>query len=252
AKPTKDELGQVKHHFIDSNSIQEDISAGKYEKMALEKLKELFQQYDHLILTGGSGLYINAVTEGLAEIPKTDPGLRNTLNKKLKNEGIETLRQELLLLDPVYYNQVDLQNPQRIIRALEVCLSTGKPFSSFRRKKHKPRFFKTIKIGLNRPRQALYARINERMEKMIEQGLFEEAQKLYSYKDHNALQTVGYKEIFDYMDGKYDRKEAVRLLKRNTRRYAKRQLTWFGKDEEISWFEPDEIERIIKFIEKAT
>ncbi|ELR72329.1 tRNA delta(2)-isopentenylpyrophosphate transferase [Fulvivirga imtechensis AK7] len=252
AKPTQEELALVTHHFIDSHSIHEPFNAGDYEREALEKIERLFISRDKLIITGGSGLYLKAITEGMADIPEVDEEIRMQLNQRLAEVGLEALTEELKMLDPEYYDEVDLKNPQRVTRALEVCIGTGKKYSELRSQKPRRRDFKTIKIGLNRPRKELYERINARMDVMIEQGLFDEARKLYQYRNHYALQTVGYKEIFDYMEGKYDREEAVRLLKRNTRRYAKRQLTWFGKDEEIKWFHPDDYDDVFSYIKSVT
>ncbi|GAA0893369.1 tRNA (adenosine(37)-N6)-dimethylallyltransferase MiaA [Fulvivirga kasyanovii] len=248
AKPSEEELQQVTHHFINSHSIHDKFNAGDFEREALQKIEELFRYKDCLIMTGGSGLYINAVTEGMADIPEVSLSIRKELNDRLNKEGLDVLAEELRKLDPDYYEVVDLKNPQRVTRALEVCIGTGEKYSDLRKNSKKKRDFEVIKIGLDRPREELYARINERMDLMIEQGLFEEARELYPYKDHYALQTVGYKEIFDFFDGIYDREEAVRLLKRNSRRYAKRQMTWFGKDQEITWFHPDDFQDILKHI----
>lgn len=252
AKPDKDELEAVKHHFINSHSITDDISAGKYEKLAINKLEALFEQINPVVLTGGSGLYIDAVTKGFAEMPQIDPAVREQLNEELESKGIEHLVDRLKEIDPEYYNRVDKKNPHRIIRALEVSIGTGKPFSEVRKPSEKVRPFKIIKIGLELPRDILYSRINKRMDQMIAAGLFEEAQKLLPYKNHNALQTVGYKEVFDYFDGQYDKEEAVRLLKRNSRRYAKRQMTWFKRDAAIKWFNPQAIDEIIKYVHSMT
>lgn len=252
AKPSAEELQKVTHHFIDSHSIHDKYTAGDYEREALEKVEQLFVSHGRLILTGGSGLYINAVTEGMADIPEVPAAIRETLNQRLASEGLEALTLELQKLDPVYYAQVDLKNPQRVTRALEVCLGTGKKYSELRNQSKKKRDFEVIKIGLIRPREELYARIDHRVDIMIEQGLFAEAEALFPFKEHYALQTVGYKEIFDYLEGLYDKDEAVRLLKRNTRRYAKRQLTWFRKDESIEWFHPDHFESILDHIQQMT
>jgi len=251
AKPSTDELAMATHHFINSHSIKDDISAGQYEKMALAKIEELFNNQDKVILTGGSGLYINAITDGMADIPAVDPSIRKELNERLEKEGLSVLVAELKALDPDYYNKVDKENPHRIIRALEICMGTGKPFSFYRKPGRKERPFEIVKIGLTRDREELYERINQRMDIMIGQGLFEEAKRMMPYKSHNALQTVGYKEIFDYLEGAYDKEEAIRLLKRNSRRYAKRQMTWFGKDEKIHWFHPKDEDKIIEFIEEV-
>lgn len=252
AKPTEEELKMVKHHFIDSHSIHTPYNAGDYEREALQLIEQLFKKKKTLILTGGSGLYINAVTEGMADIPEVSEDVRMKLNQRLADEGLEELVKALKELDPEYYEEVDLKNPQRVTRALEVCVGTGKKYSELRSQPPAKRNFGVIKIGLNRPRAELYERINERMDVMIAEGLFEEAEQLYPFRQHAALQTVGYKEIFDYMDGRYDREEAVRLLKRNTRRYAKRQLTWFGKDDDIKWFHPDELDEILLYVRSVT
>jgi tRNA dimethylallyltransferase len=248
AKPTLAEREEVPYHFVDSLSIQETYDVGKFENDVLTLLEELFQSRDVVVMTGGSGLYVQAVCEGVDEMPQIDPDIRIQLNKLYEEQGIETLRELLREADPEYYQTVDIQNPQRLIRALEVIKVTGLPFSSFRVKKAKERFFNTIKIGLTRPRELLYSRIDARMDQMIENGLFEEAGKLYDFRELNALQTVGYTEIFGYLEGQYDKDEAIRLLKRNSRRYAKRQMTWFRKDSEIRWFSPDDDAEILAYI----
>lgn len=236
AKPNADELSQVPHHFIDSHSIQDFYSAGEFERDALDLLERLFQKYDTVVAVGGSGLYLKALWEGFDEMPEIKDGVRDQLNNEFAETGLEPLLQELKILDPEYFNKVDQSNHQRVIRALEVIRSTGQPFSAFRNKDPKQeRFFDNVKIGLEMEREQLNQRIDARMDLMIESGLFEEAEKLYSQKELNALQTVGYKEIFDFMDGQYDKDEAIRLLKRNSRRYAKRQMTWFKADQEIRW-----------------
>lgn len=248
AKPNKTELAAAKHHFINSHSIVEEVNAGSFEKMALKKIKELHNSYDQLILTGGSGLYVSAVLEGMAAMPKTDPSIREKLTHKLETEGLAALTEQLKLVDPQYYKEVDLSNPHRVIRALEVNKQTRKPYSSFRQLSPANRPFSAIRIGLEMEREKLYERIDKRMDSMIAQGLFDEAEKLYPYRKHQALQTVGYKEIFDYMDGAYDKQEAIRLLKRNSRRYAKRQITWFKKGVNTKWFHPSEVYKIVDYI----
>ena len=249
AKPDKEELAQVKHHFIDSHSIKSHYSVGVYEKEALVLLDELFQRHDVVVLVGGSGLFFKAIWEGFDEMPAVDLELRASLNRWFEEEGLEPMLKELKEKDPEYFGLVDQQNHQRVIRALEVIRSSGETFTSFRKGKTvSNRNFVNLKFGLNMDREILFDRINKRMDLMIDAGLFEEAEALFPYKDHNALQTVGYTEIFNYLDGKYDREEAMRLLKRNSRRYAKRQLTWFRKDEEIKWYQPNESERIIRLI----
>lgn len=252
AKPTISEMQGVKHHFIDILDIKEDYNAGKFEQDVLALLDHLFSTQNAVILTGGSGLYLKAVYEGIDEIPEIDPEIRNLLNKQQKTEGLESLIEKLKVLDPIYYQTVDKKNTQRIIRALEVCLSTNKPYSSFRVEKKAKRPFNIIKIGLTRDREELYERINTRMDNMIDKGLFKEGETLYPFKEFNALQTVGYKEIFDHIEGKYDHTEAIRLLKQNSRRYAKRQMTWFKKDKGIHWFHPNDIGLIKKHIEENT
>lgn len=250
AKPTAEEQQGVPHHFIDSHHITEEYNAGAYEQDVLELLEKLFQDHKAAILTGGSGLYIRAVTEGMDEMPETDAAIREQLSRQYQQEGLAPLLEQLRIADPIYYERVDRANPQRVIRALEVCLSSGQPYSSFRREEQQERPFRIIKIGLNRDRQELYDRIDRRMDLMLEQGLLEEARALYPYRQHNALQTVGYKEIFDFLEGKYDWEEAVRLLKRNSRRYAKRQLTWFHKYPDYTWFHPDQWEELTAFIDR--
>ncbi len=248
AKPTPEEMGNVRHHFINSHSINDAFSAGRFEVAALRLLEQLFQKQNPVILTGGSGLYIQALCEGMNDIPPVPRHFRNQLYKELAEKGLEPLVEELRHADPVYFEKVDLKNRQRIIRALEVYRATGKPYSSFRSDKPAGRTFKTIKIGLNLPREKLFERIDRRVDEMLKNGLFEEAERLMPYRETYALQTVGYKEVFGFFDGEYDREEAVRLIKRNTRRYAKRQLTWFKRDQDIRWFEPHQIDEMINFI----
>ncbi|MBC5992572.1 tRNA (adenosine(37)-N6)-dimethylallyltransferase MiaA [Pontibacter cellulosilyticus] len=249
AKPTPSEQQGVKHYFIDSHSITEEYNAGAYETDVLQLLEELFKEHNVVLMTGGSGLYVRAVLEGMDEMPDVDPAIREKLIKQVEAEGIAPLLEKLQELDPVYFAQVDKANTQRVVRALEVCLSSGQPYSSFRTSEKQERPFNIIKIGLNRDRAELYSRIDQRMDQMLEQGLLAEAKSLYSYRQHNALQTVGYKEIFDYLEGKYNWEEAVRLLKRNSRRYAKRQLTWFTKHpDEYTWFHPQQWDKIVAFI----
>jgi len=249
AKPTMEEMGDVKHHFIDFISIQEEFSSGKFELAVLDLLPEIFAKNNLVIMTGGSGLYIQAICEGMNDIPHVAPSFRDELYKELAQHGLEPLVQELKIKDTNYFEQVDKSNPQRIIRALEICRGTGEPYSSFRQDKKVERDFEVIKIGLDRGREELFTRIEQRMDIMIEQGLFGEAERNFSFRELNALKTVGYKEVFEYMDEKYDKEEAIRLLKRNSRRYAKRQLTWFKKDLDFVWFHPDDVDSILGFIE---
>lgn len=248
AKPSQEELDSVPHHFINSLSIEEDYDVRKFEKDALNLLDELFENHKVVIMTGGSGLYADAVVEGLDEMPEIEPQIREKIIEEFEEKGLSFLQAEVASLDPVYFDQVDRQNPQRLMRALEVCRGTGKAYSSFRIKEKKQRNFITIKIGLERDRAELYERINRRMNQMIAAGLFDEADALFGKRHLNALQTVGYSEIFGYLEGKYDREEAIRLLKRNSRRYAKRQLTWFKRDESITWFHPSQEQEIVKFL----
>lgn len=249
AKPTIEEMKGVPHYFVNNLSIHEEYNAGKFEKDALSVLENIYQKDDFAILTGGSGLYINAVCDGIDDIPKSTE-IRDQLNHVKDEEGLESLTNKLYQVDPDYYKLVDLNNPQRVIRALEVYRFTGKPYSTFLTNKAIKRDFNIVKIGLELPREELYVRINNRMDLMVEAGLFEEVKNLEPFKSYNALQTVGYKEVFDFLDGLYNKEEAIRLLKRNSRRYAKRQLTWFRKDNQIHWFQPKEINKIIEFIER--
>jgi tRNA dimethylallyltransferase len=249
AKPDTEELAQAKHHFINSHSITENFTVGDFEKEALRLLDSLFKTHDQIIMVGGSGLFIQAVTQGFDDLPTADPGIREQLNQDLTEKGIEHLQQKLKEADPDYYNQVDQNNPQRLIRALEVFESTGKPFSSYRKAAINSRPFESIKIVLNLPREELYDRINKRVDIMIEQGLVEEARALLPYRHLNALNTVGYSELFDYFDGKTNLQTAIDLVKQNTRRFAKRQLTWFRKDKDMRWMttnDPNLISEIVK------
>jgi tRNA dimethylallyltransferase len=248
AKPSKEELAQVPHHLIDSLSIEEDYDVRKFEQDALRILAKLFRSRNVVIMTGGSGLFADAVVKGLDEIPDVDPEVREEIIREFESKGLEWLQAEVEKSDPEFYGQADRFNPQRLMRALEVFRGTGLKFSSFRIKKKVERPFKTIKVGLNRDREELYHRIDLRMDEMIGRGLFDEADALFGKRALNALQTVGYSEIFGFLEGKYDRQEAIRLLKRNSRRYAKRQLTWFRRDPEIHWFHPDQEAEIFAWI----
>jgi tRNA dimethylallyltransferase len=248
AKPSAPELALIKHHLIDSHSISEDYNVGQFERDVLHILEKIYQKHSLAIMVGGSGLYVKAICEGMDEMPDVPIEIREALSNRLKINGLDDLNKELEKLDPDYFAQVDKANPQRIMRALEICLATGKTYSSFRTKKKILRPFDIIKIGLDLPREELYTRIDQRMDNMIAQGLLQEAQLLEPYKQQNALQTVGYQEIYGFMDGLYDWDEAVRLLKRNSRRYAKRQLTWFRQDLEIKWFSPSEYDLILHYI----
>ena len=248
AKPTIEEMDGIKHHFVDSHSIQDYYSVGDFERECLVVLKEIFQRKDVVILTGGSGMFIKMITDGIDEMPEANLALRQTLAKRLENEGLKILANELKKLDPIYYEQVDIQNTQRVLRALEVCISTGQPFSSFRKNQKAERPFQMIKIGLERPREELYTRIDKRMDIMLSSGLETEAKSVIDFREHYALKTVGYREIYEHLDGEYDREEMVRLLKRNSRRYAKRQMTWFKNQDEFHWFNAKNEEEIIEFV----
>ncbi|MES2520401.1 MAG: tRNA (adenosine(37)-N6)-dimethylallyltransferase MiaA [Bacteroidota bacterium] len=248
AKPSTEEMDGVKHHFVDSHSIQDYYSVGDFERDCLAILEEIFQKKDVAILTGGSGMFIKMITDGIDEMPEADLVLRKNLAQRFEKEGLEVLANELKQLDPIYYEQVDIQNTQRVLRALEVCIATGQPFSSFRKNQKVERPFRMIKIGLERQREELYARIDKRMDIMLASGLEVEAKSVIDFREHYALKTVGYREIYEHLDGEYDREEMVRLLKRNSRRYAKRQMTWFKNQDEFHWFDAKNEEDIIAFI----
>jgi len=252
AKPTAEELCLVKHHFVNSHSIENEYNAGLFEKDVLNLLEVLFAKKRLVIMVGGAGMYVKAVCEGLDIMPTILPDMRATLQQELDAHGLEALLAELHSKDPAYYQTVDKANPQRILRALEVIRSTQQPYSSFRKSeqalKQNSRNFYTIKIGLERPREELYERIDSRMDKMLEEGLLEEVKNLMPFSHLNALQTVGYKEIFDFLAGGQNWQETVQLLKQNSRHYAKRQLTWFGKDAAIEWFAPRQFEQVIAHI----
>lgn len=248
AKPSAEEMQDIPHYFIDSHSINDDYNVGKFETEVIALLDTLFKTNKTVVLVGGSGLYIDAICKGFDELPEADAEVRAKINSLLEEKGIEGLQSLLKELDPVYYSKVDLQNPQRMSRALEVCLTTGKPYSSLRKGAIKKRNFNIIKIGLNTDREVLYERINKRVDTMMQQGLLEEVKQLESHKHLNALQTVGYKELFDYLENKTDLNTAIDSIKQNTRKFAKRQLTWFRRDEEIKWFEPMEVEKILHYL----
>jgi tRNA dimethylallyltransferase len=248
AKPTTEELSAAKHYFINTHSISENYDAAQFGSEALQIINDLFADYNTLIVCGGSGLYVKAICEGFDEIPEVSPEIRQNLNANYLSHGLLWLQDKMKELDPAYFELIDQQNPRRLMRALEVKIGTGNSISSFQKKSRLNHNFDIIKIGLEVSRDRLYHRIDMRMDKMIEDGLFMEAEQLYPFKNHNALQTVGYQEIFDFIDGLYDRDETIRLLKRNSRRYAKRQLTWFKRDEEINWFSPDAVEEIKSYL----
>lgn len=248
AVPTDDELKLVKHHFIANKSIHDYYNASSFEFEVIDLLATLFKEKKQIILLGGSGMYIDAVCRGIDDLPEIDMKIRNKLINKYEKEGIESLRFELKRLDPEYYAIADLKNHKRLLKALEISMMTGQPYSVFRKKITKKRDFSTIKIGLNMGRDALYQGINQRVDKMIGEGLVEEAREFHRYKSLNSLNTVGYKELFPYFENEYPLERAIELIKRNSRRYAKRQLSWFNRDKEINWFKPDEKEKIFNFV----
>ena len=250
AMPDKEQLAQVPHYFIGNKSIFEYYNASLYESEVISLLSKIFANKDFAMLTGGSGMYIDAVCKGIDDIPDADLALRKELINKYENEGLEGMRKDLKFLDPQYYAEVDLKNRNRMLRAIEVSLQTGKPYSSFRRKKPKKRDFNIIKAGLERDRQELYNRINRRVDIMLREGLVEAAGKLFPHRELTALKTVGYRELFDHFEGKHSLEKAIELIKRNTRHYAKRQMTWFKRDKEIVWFHPDESGRLIEYVSK--
>jgi tRNA dimethylallyltransferase len=239
AKPSAEEQGGIKHHFIDSHSIHDYFSPGDFEREALKVLTHLFLSHDLVILTGGSGLYLKALMEGLDDMPDVDLDLRENLMKALDTDGLENLFAQLQSLDPEYAAKVDAYNPQRVVRALEVCLSTGKSYTSFRNQQKADRPFEMLKICLDRPREELYARIDLRMDNMLNVGLVQEAKDFEGFQDRYALKTLGYKEVYGYFRGEYDESEMIRLLKRNSRHYAKKQLTWFRHQDDFEFVHPE-------------
>lgn len=244
AVPSSEELAQVKHHFIQHKSIFDPYSVGDFEHDVITLLEKLFQQHDIVVMVGGSGLYINAVVYGLDDFPKVSSEIRNELSGYYETQGIAYLQKKLKELDPIQYSQMDIQNPQRMIRALEVCIASGRPYSSFLNKKETLRDFKNIIIGLTAEREVVYNRINDRVELMLENGLLIEAQTLFPHKKLNALQTVGYRELFDFFEGKISLDFAIEEIKKNTRRFAKRQYTWFHKNKDIHWFEISQLDNL--------
>ena len=248
APPTEAQMQQVHHDFVGILGLDDYYSASLFEQQVLELLGRQFLSSDYALMAGGSMMYIDAVCDGIDDIPTIDDQTRTMMKQRLADEGLEALCEELRQRDPEYYEIVDRQNPRRVVHALEICLMTGKTYTSFRKREKRQRPFNIIKIGLNRPREELYERINRRVDQMMADGLLEEAKALYPKRHLNALNTVGYKELFDYIDGRWPLEEAVERIKGNTRRYARKQLTWFKKDESIRWFHPDETETIIKYI----
>jgi len=251
AKPNAEELAAVKHYFIDSHSIQENFSVGDFEKQALALLDELFKEYDVIVMAGGSGLYVKAVCEGFDNLPVAEPGVRHKLNQDFTELGIRHLQERVKEVDPDYYEQVDIHNPQRLIRALEVFETTGKPISYYRKSTVNERPFNILKIGLNLPRDILYQQINYRVDKMVDLGLLDEVRSLIPQRNLNALNTVGYSELFDHFDGKINLESALELIKQNTRHFAKRQLTWFRKDKDIHWLEADNEDVVLDIVKQA-
>jgi tRNA dimethylallyltransferase len=251
AVPSSDDLNEINHHFIQNKSIHHYYNVSEYETEVLELIQELHKKLNPLILTGGSMLYLDTICNGIDDIPTVDPEIRDEVIRWYEENGIEALRQRLQEVDPEYYQIVDQNNPKRMLHAVEVCQMTGKTFTSFRTRTVKERPFRIIKIGVNQDRKLLYIRINERVLRMMEAGLLEEARSVYPYRSLNSLNTVGYKELFTYFDGDCTLEEAVDLIQRNTRKYARKQLTWFRRDQQIKWFEPDQINEIIKYIDQT-
>ncbi len=250
AVPEPEQLAAVKHHFIQHLSIQEYYSSYDFEQDALALVLKLFEEKEVVVLTGGAMLYIDAICKGIDDIPTISSEIREQVEQDYEVKGLEFIQKQLHELDPDFYKEVDLQNPKRVLHAVEVCLQAGQPYSKLRTNKPKERDFKVVKIGLNREREELYERINKRVDLMLEAGLEKEVRALYPQRGLNALKTVGYKEFFAYFDGDYDREEAIRLVKRNSRHYAKRQLSWFRRDKEIKWFHPDAVSEINAYIRK--
>lgn len=248
ARPTDEQIQAVRHYFVGTLGLDDYYSASLFEQQVLQLLDQLFQTSDYALLTGGSMMYIDAVCDGIDDIPTIDEETRRLMKQRLADEGLEALCEELRRLDPEYYEIVDRQNPRRVVHALEICTMTGKTYTSFRRRERRQRPFGIVKIALNRPREELYERINRRVDQMMSDGLLDEARALYPKKELNALNTVGYKELFDYLDGRWPLEEAVERIKGNTRRYARKQLTWYKKDKQIRWFHPDDKQSIIDYI----
>ena len=248
AQPTAEEQAAAKHYFIADREVEDDFNCGKYAEEALTLLDELFAKSEYVVAVGGSGLYVQALCEGMDDLPDADPSLRENLKQRLESEGLDSLVAQLRRLDAKYAEEVDVCNPARVMRALEVCLATGRPYSEQRKGVTAERPFHIIKIGTDMPRDVLYDRINRRVDMMVEEGLEAEARSMYPKRHLNALQTVGYRELFEHFDGNCTFEEAVELVKRNSRRYAKRQLTWFRRDENTAWFHPNDHEAILEYI----
>lgn len=250
AAPTAEEMARVPHHFVGTLGLEDYYSAAQYEVDALSLLDQLFQTKDVVIMSGGSMMYIDAVCKGIDDIPTIDTDTRDLMKERYEKEGLESLVNELRLLDPEYYQICDLKNPKRVVHALEICYMTGKTYTSYRVRSVKQRPFNIIKIGLNRDREELYARINSRVDQMVDKGLLEEAKKVLPYRHCNSLNTVGYKELFKYFDGEWDLDFALEKIRRNSRVYSRKQVTWFKKDEQVKWFHPEAIEEIKEYIQK--
>ena len=251
AAPTEAQLRQVRHYFVGTLSLSDYYSASMYEEQVMQLLPQLFQTSDYALITGGSMMYIDAVCNGIDDIPTVDDDTRNTLKQRLASEGLEALCEELRRLDPEHWEIVDRKNPRRVVHALEICLMTGRTYTSYRTNARKERPFRTIKIGLNRDRDIIYQRINQRVDGMMQAGLLSEARSLYPLRHLNALNTVGYKEMFTHLDGTWTLDEAVERLKGNTRRYARKQLTWFKRDPQMLWFSPDDKQSILHQITQS-
>ena len=250
AAPTPEQLARVKHHFVGTLQLTDYYSAAQYEAEVMKKLDELFKRHNVIVLTGGSMMYVDAVCKGIDDIPTVDEETRKTLMQHYENVGLERLCAELKILDPEYYDIVDKKNPKRVIHALEICYMTGQTYTSFRTSQTKERPFNIIKVGLKREREELYARINKRVDIMMEDGLLEEAKSVYQYKNLNSLNTVGYKEMFKYLDGEWELPFAIEKIKQNSRIYSRKQVTWFKRDTDITWFHPDDTDNIMSFIEE--
>lgn len=250
AAPTPEQLKRVPHHFVGTLQLTDYYSAARYEEEVIEKLKELFQTHSSVVMTGGSMMYIDAVCKGIDDIPTIDSDTRELMLKRYEKEGLEALCAELKLLDPEYYAQVDVKNPKRVIHALEICYMTGKTYTSFRTRSQKKRPFNILKIGLRREREELYERINRRVDLMMEEGLLEEAKRVYPYRSLNSLNTVGYKELFKFLDGEWELPFAIEKVKQNSRIYSRKQITWFKRDADITWFHPDQETEIMEYISR--
>ena len=250
AVPTREELARVKHHFIGKLSIHDYYNASMFEQDITSLLKKMFQKHDIVLMTGGSGMYLDAVLYGIDDIPDPDMKIREQLIKQHENGGLSDLQNQLKQLDPVCYHRIDLNNPKRVIRALEVCLSTGKPFSSFHTKKRKNRDFNVLLLGLTRDREELYQRIDTRIDQMLQAGLESEARKLYSCKGLVAMKTIGYREFFRFFNGELNKEEAIHLIRKNTRQYARKQINWLRRYDDLTWFSPKNVVDIISYIEK--